>query len=136
MDFQAMLETFKDAIAADLPARLRVARLPDFEEYLADTPRDTEIRQLGVILGTGEITMDRLEQEIIIHADLPRINRPTDHLGHIIASVQSIRPRLLGYQTLEGIEHLSLYPGMPPEGGSGSFIQLSIIYTKDLDDCD
>lgn len=135
-DFQAELDALVVALEADLPSRLAAKGLDDFEVYLADTPRGDEIRQLGVFQGTGVIAVEERENEIILQAELPGIERPTEYLSVLVNSIRSIDPEVVGMQTLEQIELLALYAGMPPEGGGGSWINLSLIYTTQFDDCD
>jgi len=136
MNFQARLDALKNAIAADLPARLTAAGLADFEEYIADTPRLTDKRQLAVFQGSGIIEIDREEYEVLVHATLPRIEVPTGYLGAIVDSIRSINPTVVGMQTLVSVEYRPLYSGAPPEGGFGSYIEHSLIYIKEFDDCD
>lgn len=135
-DFQAYITALKNAVAADLPARLVAASLTAFDEYTDDTPRRPDIRQLGFFQGVMEHSMEREEDEILIHATLLGTENPTPYIGPIIASLRSVDPEIVGKQTLEVIEVLPLYAGMPPEGADRAWLQFSLTYTKELDGCD
>jgi len=134
-DYQAILEALKTAVAADLPARLTTKGLVQFDSYKADVPLESDTKQLCFIQGVVENDDERELSEIIVQASLPGVERPTDYMSQIEISIKSIDPSVVGKSELT-IEILPLYSGIPPQGGDGSYIQFSLTYTKELDDCD
>jgi hypothetical protein len=136
VDYQAQIEAYKVAVKAVLPGLLLSKSLADFDDYIADTPRRPDIKQLGFFIGMVEDSLERTEFELLVHATLPGIEQPTQYLGPIVSALKSMKASLLGMSTLEGISSMSIYAGEIPEGGDGSFIQFSLLYSKDLDDCD
>lgn len=136
MTFREKQAALLAAIKAVLQPRLNTLGLPDFETWLADTPRDTMKREFGVFMGPGEETMEERQESYLIHATLPEIETPYDYAQAILDSVRDVRPKVVEMQTREMMEWEPLASGMDPEGGYGSFIQVAIVYTKQLDDCD
>lgn len=134
--YQSYLDALKTAVASALPAKLTALSLDNFDNYTADVPRQPDLKELGFMQSVMEHGIDRWEDEILVHATLEGVEKPTEYIKPIEDTIRAIRPEVVGMQTLEAIHILPLYAGSTPEGGSASYIQFSLIYSKDIDSCD
>lgn len=137
MTHAEMLTYIKDSVKADLSPKYIAASIPDMEGWVTQTPFEYEKRVFSVFMDGVELSDERDEYSFLIRMTLPRIETPETYSTLLLDSLRSaIKPSAMGLTSLASIEAGFLYPGGAPEGGYGSFIDINLVYTRDLDDCD
>jgi hypothetical protein len=134
-DILEIIEIVKTHLGTNLPTKLAILALDNFDDYLGEPPLNVDKSELAVYMSNGSDLRNYRGESIIVQAQLPGVLNPAKYHTAIWRTLQEFSPELVGFTDYE-LSYTSFYPGEMGDGGSSSFLIYEAELSSIIDDCD